>query len=490
VFNRINSIGMRVPVRVYANQTMVNDMMADGTISQAVNVSTLPGVIRHVSVLPDGHQGYGFPVGGVAAMDLDGVISPGGIGYDINCGVRLLKTNLDVKDIKTKIIEIVNELFRTIPTGMGQKTKTKLSESQLDEILVEGVKWTLRNGYGIKSDAEVCEENGNILGADISMASDIAKKRGITQMGSLGSGNHFLEIQKVDQIYDKNAAKIMGIYKEGQITVLIHCGSRGFGHQVCSDYLRICERSLDKFNIVLPDKQLACVPFSSSEAENYIKAMNCGMNFAWANRQMITFHVRNVFQKVLHMTEQELEMNVIYDVSHNTAKIERHFAFENNDNENLKILQKANNFKDPSNKTIKNVIVHRKGATRAFPSGMEQIPFKYRDIGQPVIIPGSMGTASWLLLGGHNSMYLTFGSAAHGAGRIMSRQAAKCGYTYENVCEQMKTKGVYFKSLSKSGIVEEIPAAYKDVDLVADISHELGIATKVAKLIPLGVIKG
>lgn len=332
---------MRVPVRVYANDTMVNDMMADGTISQAVNVSTLPGVIRHVSVLPDGHQGYGFPVGGVAAMDLDeGVISPGGIGYDINCGVRLLKTNLDVKDIKTKIIEIVNELFRTIPTGMGQKTKTKLSESQLDEILVEGVKWTLRNGYGIKSDADVCEENGSILGADISMASDIAKKRGITQMGSLGSGNHFLEIQKVDQIYDKNAAKIMGIYKEGQITVLIHCGSRGFGHQVCSDYLRICERSLDKFNIVLSDKQLACVPFSSLEAENYIKAMNCGMNFAWANRQMITFHVRNVFQKVLHMTEQELEMNVIYDVSHNTAKIERHFAFENNDNENSRFYKR------------------------------------------------------------------------------------------------------------------------------------------------------
>jgi tRNA-splicing ligase RtcB (3'-phosphate/5'-hydroxy nucleic acid ligase) len=476
VVKRIDSFGMKVPVRVYANETMVNDMMADRTIYQAVNISALPGVVRHVAVLPDGHEGYGFPVGGVAAMDLnEGVISPGG----------------DEHDIRAKIIELVHDLFHTIPVGLGGKTQTKLNDSQFAEILVEGMKWTVRNGYGLNKDMEVCEENGHISGADISKTSDVAKKRGITQLGSLGSGNHFLEIQKVGKIYDENAAKLMGIYKEGQITVLIHCGSRGFGHQVCTDYLRVCEQSLKKFNIVLSDKQLACVPFNSSEGENYMKAMRCSQNFAWANRQMITYHIRKVFENVLNITEQQLEMDIVYDVSHNIAKIERHFASGSDDDEMKKdFLYKGYNSKDLSNKTKKDVLVHRKGATRAFPAGMKQIPFKYRDIGQPVIIPGSMGTASWLLLGGHKSMYLTFGSTAHGAGRTMSRQDAKREYTYEKVCEEMQTKGVYFKSLTRSGIVEEIPEAYKDVDLVAEISHRLGIATKVAKLIPLGVIKG
>lgn len=470
---------------------MVASMASNGTISQAVNVSTLAGVVRHVAIIPDGHKGYGFPVGGVAAMDIDdGVISPGGVGYDINCGVRLLQTNLNEKDISSKIIEIVNELFHTIPTSLEGKTKTKLNDSQLDDILFDGMNWTVRNGYGLASDLAVCEENGNIGKADTSKASYIAKKRGITQLGSLGSGNHFLEIQKVGKIYNETAAKMMGIHKEGQITVLIHCGSRGFGHQICTDYLRVCEQYLKNYNIILPDKQLSFVPLKSTEGENYMKGMNCALNFAWANRQMITHHTRKVFEKVLKMSENQLEIHIVYDVSHNIAKIERHFTSENiNDPERTDRLSDYNNTKK-SSKTIKDVLVHRKGTTRAFPAGMNQIPVKYRNLGQPVIIPGSMGTSSWLLLGGKNSMPLTFGSAAHGAGRAISREAAKGIYSYDEVRDEMRSKGIYFRSLTKSGIVEEVPAAYKDVNLVADITHRLGIATKVAKLIPLGVIKG
>jgi tRNA-splicing ligase RtcB (3'-phosphate/5'-hydroxy nucleic acid ligase) len=461
------SRGMRVPVTIYANESLLSKMVTDRTIDQAANVSTLPGVKKHVVVLPDGHEGYGFPVGGVAATDVEeGVISPGGVGYDINCGVRLVRTNLTEKDLRPKLKDLVNELFRSIPSGVGSEGAIRLTKSELDELLIEGVGWAVERGYGTKHDAEVCEENGTMKGADPASVSDTARKRGAPQLGSLGSGNHFLEVQKVDKIFDERAAKAMGIENEGQLTVLIHCGSRGFGHQICTDYLRVSEAALRRYNISLPDRELACVPNNSKEGENYRKAMFSALNFAWANRQMITHWTRKTFEKIFG---GKLEMNLVYDVAHNIAKVERHKI----DGEGMR-----------------EVVVHRKGATRAFPAEMEQVPAKYRGLGQPVIIPGSMGTASWILLGGKNSLDRSFGSTAHGAGRTMSRSAAKRSYTPEGVRGTLESRGVYVKALTREGVVEETPEAYKDVDVVAAVSHELGIANKVARLVPIGVIKG
>jgi len=464
------SKGMKVPVIIYANDNLVSKMIMDRTIDQAVNVSTLPGVIKHVVILPDGHEGYGFPVGGVAATDFqEGVISPGGVGYDINCGVRLIKTGLTEKDLRPKLKDLVNELFKSIPLGIGSEGAVKLTRSELDELLVEGTDWAIERGYGWKQDTEVCEEKGNMVGADPTSVSDIARKRGALQLGSLGSGNHFLEIQKVDKIYDQMAAKSMGINKEGQVTVLIHCGSRGFGHQVCSDYLRVSEAALRKYGIKLADRELACVPNNSSEGEDYRKAMYSALNFAWCNRQMITHWTRKTFEKVFKTNEHGLDMQLVYDVAHNIAKVEHH---------------------NVNGKGMRDLVVHRKGSTRAFPAEVEQLPNKYYTIGQPVIIPGSMGTASWILLGNRKSFDLSFGSTAHGAGRMMSRSAAKRSYTVEGVRNSLESKGIYIKSLTKEGIVEETPDAYKDVDSVVDVSDSLGIATKVARLVPIGVIKG
>src|ERR671912_533932 len=398
---------MNVPVTIYADDNLILKMSEDRTLDQAVNVSTLPGVRKHVVVLPDGHEGYGFPVGGVAATDMEeGVISPGGVGYDINCGVRLLRSNLNVNQVKPHLKDLVNELFNSIPSGVGSEGAIKLTRSELDELLIEGVDWAIEHGYGYKEDSEVCEEKGRMIGANPESVSDTARKRGSPQLGSLGSGNHFLEIQQIQEIFDENAAKVMGLEK-GKITVLIHCGSRGFGHQVCSDYLRYSEKSLKKYNIELIDRELACVPNNSIEGER-----------------------------------------------------------------------------------MRDLVIHRKGATRAFPAGMEQVPEKYRQIGQPVIIPGSMGTASWILVGNKKSLDLSFGSTAHGAGRTMSRGAAKRSYTVEKVKADLDSKGIYIKALTKNGIVEETPLAYKDVDSVVNVSDKLGIATKVAKLVPIGVIKG
>jgi len=462
------SRGMKVPVTIYANELLMSKMVTDRTIDQAANVATLPGVRKHIVVLPDGHEGYGFPVGGVAATDVEeGVISPGGVGYDINCGVRLVRTNLTESDLRPKLKDLVNELFRSIPSGVGSEGAIRLTKAELDELLVEGVRWAVERGYGTEHDAEVCEENGTMQGADPASVSDTARKRGAPQLGSLGSGNHFLEVQKVDRILDERAAKAMGIEKEGQLTVLIHCGSRGFGHQICTDYLRVSEAALRRYNITLPDRELACVPNNSKEGENYRKAMYSALNFAWANRQMITHWTRKTFEKVFG--RGGLEMDLVYDVAHNIAKVERHRV---------------------DGEGTRDVVVHRKGATRAFPAGMEQVPAKYRNLGQPVIIPGSMGTASWILLGGKNSMDLSFGSTAHGAGRTMSRSAAKRSYTAEGVRGALESRGIYVKALTREGVVEETPEAYKDVDAVANVSHELGIATKVARLVPIGVIKG
>jgi tRNA-splicing ligase RtcB len=465
----IESKGMRVPVTIYANEELLSKMLSDRTIQQAMNVATLPGVQKHVVVLPDGHEGYGFPVGGVAAMSVDdGVISPGGVGYDINCGVRLIRTNLDEKDVRPKLKDLVNELFRAVPSGVGSEGVVKLSNAELDEVLTEGVYWAIRNGYGWEEDAEVCEENGKMNGADPSKVSNMARKRGAPQLGTLGSGNHFLEVQRVDKIYDHEAAKAMGIDHEGQITVLIHCGSRGLGHQICSDYLRVSESALKKYGITLPDRELACVPNSSPEGEAYRKAMYSALNFAWSNRQMITHWTRKAFEKVFNMSESDLGMHLVYDVAHNIAKVEEH-----------KI-----------DGSLKQVVVHRKGATRAFPANRPELPERYRSLGQPVLIPGSMGTASWILLGNARSMELTFGSTAHGAGRTMSRAAAKRSYTAQEVQKKLEVRGIYIKALTKEGVVEETPEAYKDVDAVADVSHKVGIATKVARLVPIGVIKG
>jgi tRNA-splicing ligase RtcB len=384
-----------------------------------------------------------------------------------NCGVRLLRTNLTEKDVRPRLKEIVTDLFNSIPSGVGSKGAVKLNYSQLDEVLVRGVNWAIEHGYGTNDDADVCEENGQIKNADPNKVSDTARKRGAPQLGSLGSGNHFLEVQKVEKIYDEEAAKRMGI-REGNVTVLIHCGSRGFGHQICSDYLRVSEQALQKYDIHLPDRELACVPNSSEEGESYRKAMFAALNFAWSNRQMITHWTRKSFERVFKQSESDLDMKLVYDVAHNIAKVEKH-----------KIDGRE-----------RSVVVHRKGATRAFPANREEIPLKYRDLGQPVLIPGSMGTGSWILLGQPNSMNLSFGSTAHGAGRMMSRSKARRDFTEDQVKKSLSDKGIFIKSLTRDGVVEETPEAYKDVDAVVNVSHELGIATKVAKLVPIGVIKG
>ena len=460
--------GMNVPVRIYADEPLLQKMLSDRTIMQARNVASIPGIVSHSVVLPDGHEGYGFPVGGVAAMDAEeGMISPGGVGYDINCGVRLLRSNLTEQTVRSKLKDLVNDLFSSIPSGVGSKGAVRLTNSELDEVLVNGVNWAIDHGYGSSNDSDVCEENGKIPGADPNKVSDKARKRGAPQLGSLGSGNHFLEIQKVAEIHDEEAANRMGI-KEGTITVLIHCGSRGFGHQVCSDYLRVAEQAMEKYNIHLPDRELACVPNNSEEGESYRKAMFAALNFAWSNRQMITHWTRKSFERVFNQTESDLDMKLVYDVAHNIAKVEKH-----------KVDGKE-----------RKLVVHRKGATRAFPSNRDEIPSKYRDLGQPVLVPGSMGTSSWILLGKPNSMDLSFGSTAHGAGRTMSRSQARRNYTEDYVKKSLNDKGIFIKALTRDGVVEETPEAYKDVDAVVNVSHNLGIATKVAKLVPIGVIKG
>ena len=462
------SLGMNVPVKIYADEPLLQKMLSDRTIMQARNVASIPGIVSHSVVLPDGHEGYGFPVGGVAAMDAEeGMISPGGVGYDINCGVRLLRSNLSEQTVRSKLKDLVTDLFSSIPSGVGSKGAVKLSNSELDEVLVKGVNWAIDHGYGSSDDSDVCEENGQIQNANPDKVSDKAKKRGTPQLGSLGSGNHFLEVQKVAEVHDEEAANRMGL-KEGTITILIHCGSRGFGHQVCSDYLRVAEQAMEKYDISLPDRELACVPNTSEEGESYRKAMFSALNYAWSNRQMITHWTRKSFERVFNQTESDLDMKLVYDVAHNIAKVEKHKV----DGRERK------------------VVVHRKGATRAFPANREEIPSKYRDLGQPVLVPGSMGTASWVLLGQPNSMDLSFGSTAHGAGRTMSRSKARRNYTEENVKKSLNDKGIFIKALTRDGVVEETPQAYKDVDSVVNVSHNLGIATKVVKLVPIGVIKG
>jgi tRNA-splicing ligase RtcB len=461
---------MRVPGMVFANQALLEKMQTDRTLWQCSNVAQLPGIYKHAITLPDGHEGYGFPIGGVAATDYEnGVISPGGVGYDINCGVRLLSTTLTEKDVRPKLALLAETIFRNVPSGLGSRRKDfTMSNSDLEKLAVEGVQWLIDRGLGWPEDAKHCEENGRMANANPDKVSNTAKSRGLTQIGTLGSGNHFLEIQKVDKIFNQKTAKAFGITNEGQVTVMIHCGSRGYGHQVCSDYLRVMEHAVQKYKISLPDRELSCAPGNSSEARDYIEAMSCAVNYAFANRQAIMHWVRESFKQVYQQDPEKFGLNLVYDVAHNIAKVETH---------NIDGVQKK-------------VWVHRKGATRAFPAGHPDVPDDYRSEGQPVLIPGSMGTSSWVLVGSQKAMDLTFGSTAHGAGRTMSRSAAKRQFWGRDIKSALEKRGIVVRAASESVLAEEADSAYKNVDMVADVSDKVGIATKVARLVPLAVVKG
>ena len=461
--------GMRVPGIVFADEELLSKMKTDRTLVQCANVAHLPGIYKYAITLPDGHEGYGFPIGGVAATDYEeGVISPGGVGYDINCGVRLLTTNLSEEDVRPKLRKLAEIIFRNVPSGLGSRRKASVSPSELDRIVIEGVPRVVEQGYGWPEDIECCEENGCMKNANPDKVSSTAKRRGLSQIGTLGSGNHFLEVQKVDKIYDPKVAKVFGITHEGQVTVMIHCGSRGFGHQICSDYLRVVERAVRKYGISIPDRELACAPGKSREAEDYFEAMSCAVNYAFVNRQMITHWVRQSFEEALGIPSEKIGLSLVYDVAHNIAKIEEHKI----DGRRVKVW------------------VHRKGATRAFPPGHEVIPAEYRDVGQPVLIPGSMGTSSYVLVGTSKAMEISFGSTAHGAGRMMSRAAAKRKFWSGDIRRDLERRGIVVRSASAVVLAEEADLAYKDVDRVAAVSDAVGIAKRVARLVPLAVIKG
>jgi len=449
---------MNVPVRIVASEELLEMMRRDMTLQQAMNVSMLPGIVGASFVMPDGHQGYGFPIGGVAAFNTEsGVISPGGVGYDINCGVRLLKTDMHHDEMGKKKMELLSALFKNIPSGLGSKGKVKLGRGEMDEVLELGARWAVENDYGRVEDLNFIEEGGN-MPSDSALISDHAKKRGSSQLGSLGSGNHFIELQKVSKIADEKAAKAFGLF-EGQLVIMIHTGSRGCGHQVCSDYLRTMEKAIKKYNMQLPDRELACAPIGSVEGKEYFKAMCGAANFAWANRQMITHWTRESFDKVFPGTDLKL----LYDVAHNIAKREEHGGNE--------------------------YVVHRKGATRALWKGRPEVTAAYRSVGQPVIIPGSMGTASYVLCGCPSASGF-FGSTAHGAGRVLSRSKAIKNFSGEEIMEDLKKRGINILADKMKTVAEEAPGAYKDIDSVVEVSDSVGIATKVARMVPLGVVKG
>jgi tRNA-splicing ligase RtcB len=457
---------MRVPARFFATEQMLEDVFQDRSIEQLVNVTTLEGIVGPAYAMPDMHEGYGFPIGGVAAMKHpNGIISPGGIGYDINCGVRLLKSKLTFDNIKDKLQSLAREIYHCIPSGVGRGGKLKLSQEQLDQLLKNGVSWMLKNGYATESDIEHTESNGTLPNADPDALSDHAKKRGLDQVGTLGAGNHFAEVDVVEEIFDEKTAQAFGLHKN-QITVLIHTGSRGLGHQVATDYIKTMMQVMPKYGIQLPDRELACVPFNSPEGTNYFNAMAAAANFAWCNRQMITHQVRQAWQKELG--EAGGNLSLLYDVAHNIAKIETH---------------------EIEGKKEK-VIIHRKGATRAFPPGNPEIPKEYQVVGQPVLIPGSMGTASYVLAGTQEGMQTSFGSTCHGAGRRMSRRAAKKAIHGGTLKKKLEEKGICVRAGSLPGLAEEAPLAYKDIDDVVQVVHDAKIAKKVAKLRPCAVIKG
>ncbi len=461
--------GMSVPGLIFASESMLSHILQEQVFQQVANVAFLPGIVGHSLAMPDIHWGYGFPIGGVAATRVeDGVVSPGGVGFDINCGVRLLRTNLTEEEVRPKIEQITNELYVNVPSGLGSKGKLRVNAKELDEVLVKGSRWAAEKGYGEAEDVGVTEESGCIKEANPDKVSSKAKQRGIPQLGTLGSGNHFLEVERVDEIYDRDAAKAMGIDDIGQVLVLIHTGSRGFGHQVCTDYVAMLGQAVKRYGINLPDRQLACAPIKSPEGQDYLEAMACAANYAWTNRQCIVHWVRESLVKVLGKSRQELGLEQVYDVAHNIAKIEEYTV-------NGKKLT---------------LCIHRKGATRAFPAGHPDIPDVYRSIGQPVLIPGDMGRCSYIALGTETAMKETFGSTCHGAGRVQSRSAAKRSLRGVDVARALAARGITVKTGSLSSLAEEASEAYKDVTEVVDITHKAGISRRVVRATPIGVVKG
>ncbi len=452
---------MKVPAKIFASEKIMQ-AVEPNAIQQLANVASLKGIQKHALAMPDIHSGYGFPIGGVAAFDLDkGIISPGGVGYDINCGVRLLTTNLSVKEFLKKRNQLINEVYKNVPSGVGSKGRIKVTKDVLMEVLEKGTEWCVKEGYGVKEDISKTEENGKMPKANSQHVSDTALRRGMPQLGSLGAGNHFLEVQKIESVFDENIAKKWGFNKEN-VTVMIHCGSRGLGHQVASDYIKEMEKKFGYEN--LPDRELINAPINSDLGQKYYGAMSAATNFAFANRQLIMHWVRESFENVFGKTE----INLIYDVAHNVAKFEKH-----------KLEDKW-----------KEVCIHRKGATRSFGPGREELPEVYKNTGQPVIIPGSMGTSSYLLVGTKKAEEVSFGSTAHGAGRIMSRHAALRQFRGEKIKKELSEKNIEVKSGTFKGLAEEGPGVYKDIDEVIDTSHAVGIGNKVVRVVPLAVIKG
>ena len=462
--------GMLVPARIYATDELFKEM-DQGVFEQVTNVACLPGVQKYVLCMPDGHWGYGFPIGGVAAMDTKtGVISPGGIGFDINCGMRMLRTTLTEPEVKPRLRELVDRLFQTVPSGVGTKGFLRLNEAEFREVMVQGAQEMIRRGYGWPEDAERIENLGRIPGADPAKVSAKATSRGIHQLGTLGSGNHYLEIQVVypGSIYDPDVARALGIDRELQVVVMFHCGSRGFGHQVATDYLETFGPAMKRYGMSVRDRELACAPFSSPEGQDYFKAMVCAANSAFANRQVITHRVREAFSDVFKQDARDLGLEIIYDVCHNIAKVERHRV----------------------NGEERELVIHRKGATRSFPPGHPELAERYRAIGQPVIIGGSMETGSYLLIGTAKAMEYSFGSTAHGSGRTMSRTAAKKKVHGRDLLQRMERQGIYVRTASFAGLAEEAGMAYKDISAVVDAVDTLGISKKVVRLQPIGNIKG
>lgn len=459
---------MRVPARLYADEELLNTALSDNSITQLVNTSTLPGIVQYAIAMPDIHQGYGFPIGGVVATRLPhGVISPGGVGYDINCGVRLLVSPTRVEEINPYLEEIASALYSNCPSGVGARGSLRLTNFELDEVLHEGAYWMLGKGYAHKEDLERTEEFGRIHGADAAYVSEHAHERGRGQLGTLGAGNHFIEVDKVAEVYDQVIAAHLNIYPDC-VAVQIHCGSRGLGHQVCEDYVSRFQKTVQEYGITLPDRELVCVPFDSEEGQQYFRAMACAANFAFANRQLLAHLIRRSFQQVLGGSIRGFELHQVYDIAHNMAKIEEHEI----DGRRLQLC------------------VHRKGATRAFGPGSSVLPVDLRDVGQPVLIPGSMGTASYVLTGTTGAMQQTFGSTCHGAGRLMSRAEARKTVRGTELRQQLKSRGIVVCAGSMSGLAEEAPTAYKDVSRVVEVVHKARIAKKIARLEPIAVIKG
>jgi len=460
--------GMRVPGLIYASEAMIGQIMADQAPEQVANVAFLPGIVGYSLAMPDIHWGYGFPIGGVAAMRVgDGVVSPGGVGFDINCGVRVLRTNLTKEDIAPKIDALIDALYYAVPSGLGSQGKIKLRGKEIDEVLKKGSRWAVEQGYGREADLSATEEGGEMIGADPSRVSARAKERGVPQLGTLGSGNHFLEVAAVDEIYDA-AAAAFGIASVGQVVLYVHCGSRGLGHQVAEDYIKEMLRAMPRYGIQVPDRQLAAVPVDSPEGRSYLAAMRCAANYAWANRQCITHWVREALCGALGVSEATAGLELIYDVTHNIAKLEEH---------------------EVDGKKVR-FCVHRKGATRAFPAGHPDVPPQYAAVGQPILIPGDMGRASYILAGTEGAMRETFGSTCHGAGRRMSRAAARKARSGRDVLAELKARGIAVRAGSTGGLAEEAPQAYKDVDEVVAVADGAGISKKVARTRPLAVVKG